>query len=136
MTFPKKTVALLLMIAAFSLLSLIRGASYLETTLPGGLPFGNALTAIGLCAAAGAAVSLSAGNTALRRMSVASLIGAAAWLPVSIALAGNLTLNFREGRGDAWLAFSAAIGAAVLGALGWALVASVIARYRRPGMSG
>ena len=93
----------------------------------------NALTAIGLCAAAGSAVGLSAPRTALRLVSVASLIGAAAWLPVSIALAGNLTLNFHGGRGGFWLVLSAVIAAAVLGALGWALVASLLARYRRAG---
>ena len=115
-------VALLLVIAAFAVLSLVSGASYLETMLPGGLPLGNALTAIGLCAAAGSAVGLSARGTALRLVSVASLIGAAAWLPASIALAGNLTLNFfHGGRGDVWLVFSADIAAGVLCALGWAL---------------
>ena len=130
-TLPRKIAALLLVIAAFAVLSLVSGAAYLETRLPGGLPFGNALTAIGLCAMAGAAVSLSPRRTARRVVSVASLMGAAAWLPVSIAMAGNLTLNFHGGRGDSWLAFSAAVAAAVLCALGWALVASVIARYRR-----
>ena len=118
---PRIVVALLLVIAAFAVLSLVSGASYLETMLPGGLPLGNALTAIGLCAAAGSAVGLSARGTALRLVSVASLIGAAAWLPVSIALAGNLTLNFHGGRGDVWLVLSAVIAAAVLCALGWAL---------------
>ena len=118
---PTIVVALLLAVAAFAVLSLVSGAAYLETMLPGGLPVGNALTAIGLCAAAGSAVGLSARRTTLRLVSVASLIGAAAWLPVSIALAGNLTLNFHGGRGSVWLALSAIIAAAVLCALGWAL---------------
>ena len=96
---PRIVVSLLLVVAAFAVLSLVSGASYLENMLPGGLPVGNALTAIGLCAAAGSAVGLSARRTTLRMVSVASLIGAAAWLPVSIALAGNLTLNFHGGRG-------------------------------------
>lgn len=130
-TMPKIVVALLLIIAAFALLSLVSGASYLETLLPGGLPLGNALTAVGLCAAAGSAVGLSARRTALRLVSVVSLVGAAAWLPVSIALAGNLTLNFHGSRGGTWLAFSVAIVAAVLCALGWALAASLVVRYRR-----
>ena len=123
--------ALLLAVAALAVLSLVSGASYLETTLPGGLPIGNALSAIGLCAMAGAAVVLSTRGTALCLVSVASLIGAAAWLPVSIALAGNLTLNFQGGRGDAWLAFSLAVTVAVVVALIWALAASLLARYRR-----
>jgi hypothetical protein len=130
---PRIVVALLLVVAAFAVLSLVSGASYLETSLPFGLPVGNALTAIGLCAAAASAVGLSARRTALRLVSVASLIGAAAWLPVSIALAGNLTLNFYGDRGGVWLVFSAVIAAAVLYALGWALFATLLARYRRAG---
>ncbi len=133
LTMPKTIVALLLVIAAFAVLSLVTGASYLETMLPGGLPIGNALTAIGLCAAAGSAVGLSARGTALRLVSAASLIGAVAWLPASIALAGNLTLNFDGDRGIAWLGFSVAIVAVVLLALVWALVASLLAKYRRAG---
>lgn len=125
--------ALLLAVAAFSVVSLISGASYLETHLPGGLPIGNALSAIGLCALAGSAVLLSPRRTTLRTVSVAALLGAAAWLPVSIALAGNLALNFHGGRGDAWMVFSAVIPALVFSAFGWALVAALLARRRRAG---
>ena len=126
-------VALLLSITALTLLSLIKGSSYLEIMLPGGLPIGNALTAIGLCAAAGAAVRLSAPRTLLRRLSVASLISAAIWLPASIALAGNLTLNFRGWVGGVWLALTAAIAGAIFAVLCWALIAAVLSRYRRAG---
>lgn len=128
---PKSLVALLLVVAAFALLSLVFGASYLETMFPGGLPLGNALTSIGLCAAAGAAVGLSAPRTALRLVSVVSLIGAVAWLPVSVALAGNLALNFHGGHGVAWLALSFAIVASILSALTWALAARLLAKVRR-----
>ena len=107
------------------------GASYLETMLPGGLPIGNALSAIGLCAPAGAAVALSSPGTALRRVSVASVIGAMSWLPVSIALAGNLMLNFQGDRGEAWLIFSAVVGVAVFCTLGWAFFAALLSSYRR-----
>ena len=117
-------VAALLFIAAIALLSLFSGAPYLETELPGGLPLGNAVAAIGLCAAAGSAVMLSARRTVLRRVAAASLAGAAAWLPVSIALAGNLALNFGEGHGVAWLVFSLAVLVAVVVALAWALAAA------------
>ena len=126
----KTIVFMLLIVAAFAVLSLISGASYLETMLPGGLPIGNALTAIGLCSAAGSAVGLSARSTVLRLMSVSSLIGAVAWLPASVALAGNLTLNFYGNRGVAWLVLSFAITVSVLGALTWALVASLVAIFR------
>jgi hypothetical protein len=128
---PGTIAVLLFIVAVIAVASLVSGASYLEILLPGGLPLGNVLSAIGLCAIAGAAVVLSARGTVQRRVSVAALIGAVAWLPVSIALAGNLTLNFHGGRGDAWLVFSFAVIVAVLGALIWALAASLLARHRR-----
>ena len=125
--------ALLLAIAVFCILSLVLGASYLEIPLPGGLPIGNALSAIGPCAAAATAVVLSPRRTALRLLAVTALLAAAAWLPVSIALAGNLALNFHGGRGEAWLAFSAIVAALVFLALGWALIAALLARRQRAG---
>lgn len=128
---PKTIVTFLLVVAAVALLSLAFGASYLETMLPGGLPLGNAITAIGLCAAAGSAIGLSARRTILRLVSVVSLIGAVAWLPVSVALAGNLTLNFHGGHGVAWLSLSVGIVATVFCTLTWALAATLLAKYRR-----
>jgi hypothetical protein len=130
---PKTIVVVLLFVASFAVVSLVSGASYLEALLPGGLPLGNALTALGLCAVAGSALGLSARGTALRAVSLASLIAAAAWLPASIALAGNLALNFSSGHGVAWVAFSLVVVAAVLGALLWALVAALLAMRRRAG---
>ena len=130
---PKAIVAVLLAVFVFAVLSLAFGAPYLEALLPGGLPFGNALTALGLCSAAGAAVGLSARGTALRIASLAALVAAAVWLPVSVALAGNLALNLGNGRGPVWLAFSAAVAAGVLGVLVWALVATLLALYGRAG---
>ena len=121
----------LLAIASFAMLSLVSGAPYLETRLPGGLPTGNALAALGLSAAAGAAVALSARGTALRTMSLASLFAAAAWLPLSVALAGNLALNFGGGRGRIWLVLSLVVAAGAFGVLLWAVVAGALAN-RRP----
>lgn len=89
--------------------------------------------AVGLCAAAGAAVVLSARGTALRAVSLAWLIAAAAWLPISISLAGNLALNFGGGRGFAWIVFTLAVVAGVLGSLAWALVSALLAMRRRAG---
>ena len=130
---PKPVVAALLAVFVFAVLSLAFGAPYLEALLPGGLPFGNALTALALCSAAGAAVGLSARGTALRIASLAALVAAAVWLPVSVALAGNLALNFGSGRGPVWLAFSVAVAAGVLGVLVWALVATLLALCGRAG---
>lgn len=123
----------LLAVAVFSILSLVRGAAYLETPLPGGLPIGNALAAVGFCAVAGTAVALSARGTAQRIMSLASLLAAAAWLPVSIALAGNLALNFGGGRGLIWLVYSLVVAAGAFVVLLWALAAAALARRRPAG---
>lgn len=125
---PKIIVAALLATTAFAAMALASGTPYLEMSLPGGLPFGNILAAIGLCAAAGSAVGLSSRGTALRTASLTALAAAAAWLPVSIALAGNLTLNFADGRGIVWLAFSLAVAAGVATAVVWAVVTVLLAR--------
>ncbi|HEY5804710.1 MAG TPA: hypothetical protein VIT90_13545 [Lysobacter sp.] len=124
-------VAVLLTFAAFAIWSLATGADYLGQVLPGGLPLGNALAATFLCALAAAAVGMSVRGTVLRRVSLAALMAAAAWLPVSILLAGNLALNFAGGRGDAWLMLSLAVAMAVLATLAWASIATIVAACRR-----
>lgn len=123
----------LLAFAAFALLSLLGGAPYLEAPLPGDLPLGNALAALGLCAIAGAAVALSAPRSAVRAAALASLVGAGLWLPASALLAGNPQLNFAHGRGLPWLALSAAVAAVAVGSLLWAIAASILAAVRRRG---
>ena len=135
MPMPRPFVIALLTIAAFTAVSLALGASFLDAALPGGLPFGNLLTALGLCAAAGAAVGLSAPGTVLRLAALMSLFGAVAWLPVSILLAGNLELNFPGERGFAWMVFSLVVVLDVLSTLAWALVASLLA-HRKPADAG
>lgn len=126
-------IAMLLAVATLAVLSLASGADYLGAALPGGLPLGNALAALGLCATAGAAVRLSATGSALRVATWASLVSALIWLPASITLAGNLTLTFSGWRGAAWLTFSLVVVAAVLCALGSAFVSSLIAIDRSRG---
>ncbi len=128
MTLPKTIVAALLAIATLAMLSLVSGMPYLETLLPGGLPLGNALAALGLCAAAAAAFGLSARGTMLHTVSLATLFAAAAWLPVSIALAGYLALNFGGDRGAVWLAISLGVVAGVFVVLAWAVLSALLGR--------
>lgn len=125
------TALALLAIAVISVASLVSGAGYLDMLLPGGLPLGNAVAALGLASAAGAPVLLSTPGSTLRTASLVVFGAAVAWLPVSIALAGNLALNFSGWRGSAWLAFSLVIHAAVLCALAWALIDRLLAMRRR-----
>lgn len=126
----RRIVSGLLVVAAFAAFSLISGASYLEVPLPGGLPFGNALAALGLCSAAGVAIGLSPRGSLLRALSQCALLFAVVWLPLSIALAGNLALNFAEGCGDIWMLFSLVTALLVLSSLAWALVRALLARTR------
>ena len=133
MTRRNAIVSVLLAFVVMVFVTLARGARYLETLLPGGLPLGNALVALGLCAMAGAAVVLSVRGSALRAASIVALVGAALWLPMSIALAGNLELNFGDGRGAVWLAFSVAVLAAACVTLLWALGAAALARHQGSG---
>jgi len=127
------TAASLLAIAILAALSLVYGASYLELPLPGGLPIGNLLAALGLCAIPGAALALSPRGTALRKASGTLLICASLWLPLSVVLAGNLQLNFGDGRGASWLALSAVVGGGSFFVLLWALGIEVISRIRGAG---
>jgi hypothetical protein len=126
----RTVVAALLALAFFSIASLVRGATYLEAVLPGGLPLGNVLVAVALCAIAGSALVLSEGDTALRIAALASLLAALVWLPVSIALSGNLGLNFDGDRAVTWLVFSFVVAVGAIGVLLWAFVASALRRRR------
>ncbi|WP_407353271.1 hypothetical protein [Luteimonas sp. R10] len=123
---PGIAAAILLVGAGAAFLLLVGGASFLERPLPGGLPLGNATAAFGLCALAGAPLALSARGTALRGVAFGVFFAAVAWLPVSVALAGNLALNFGGGRGVAWMVFSLAVLGAALVALLWALAARAV----------
>ncbi|MGN6512383.1 MAG: hypothetical protein ACTHKZ_02250 [Lysobacteraceae bacterium] len=122
------SVLLALGTAAFA--SLLSGADFLEATLPGGLPAGNAAAALGLGACAGAARAMGPRGSLARAAAGLALLGGIAWLPVSVALAGNLALNFEGWRGTTFLAWSVLVLATVLGSLGWALLAAVVARCR------
>jgi hypothetical protein len=123
----------LLAVAACSAAWLASGSDRLDAVLPGGLPVGNAVAALGLASAAAVPVLLSARGTALRSMARAALAGAAAWLPASIALAGNPALNFTGWRGSVWLGFSCLVVVAVSAALCWALAGRLFAARGRTG---
>lgn len=118
-------IAALLALAAFALGSLVVGAPYLETALPGGLPLGNALAALALCAIAACGASI-ARRGLVRKLSLLALLVAMAWLPVSIAMAGNLTLVFSGARGDAWIAWSAGVAIATVASLALAVVQRIV----------
>ncbi|GAA5075279.1 hypothetical protein [Lysobacter panacisoli] len=124
-------IAALLAAGMFAVASLVAGAPWLEHTLPGGLPLGNALAAVGLCALAGAAVLLAGRRGMVRVAALGALALAVVWLPVSVAMAGNLTLVFSGGRGDAWIALSLATVVAVLCALAIASATALVRRARR-----
>jgi len=121
--------SLLLAILAYA--SLFTGASYLHDILPGGVPFGNVLTAIGLCSASWASFILTTKHSILRFVSLVALIASLAWLPVSFALAGNLALNFVGSMGSMWLAISALLLLSVMLLSFSAIFFSVVAWYKR-----
>lgn len=119
---------LLLAWAGAAMALLVRGSTWLEYPLPGGLPSGNALAASIPCALAAAACCIGRPRSAQRRAALTALVAAFAWLPVSIALAGNLALDFAGDRGTAWLGFSAVVMLAAMGALAWGLLARLFGR--------
>ena len=122
----KRKALVLFALAASSIGVLVSGAHYSEWILPGGLPLGNAMAAIGLCSLAGSAYNLSPVSSLRRRISQAVLVVTVLWLPVSIFLAGNLELNFSGSRGTAWLIISSATGIAVLSSLALAIIGALL----------
>lgn len=118
---PRLLALLLLVIAGLAIGSLVSGSILAEIVLPGGLPLGNVLAAAGLCSLTGAAFLLGPPGSARRRFSCTVLIASLLWLPLSILLAGNLSLNFSGARGTVWLAISSATTIAALGSLVWAV---------------
>jgi hypothetical protein len=127
------TIALLVVVALASFAALFSGGAFLEAALPGGLPVGNALVVIALCSLACAAIAISRPGTLVRYVSVASLVAAAAWLPVSIGLAGNLNLNFSDSWWDVWVALSLSTVALVFVAIAWATIDHLIGRHSQRG---
>ena len=126
-------IAALLLLFACSMFLLVSGSSYLESELPGGLPLGNALSALSLCSLAGIPVLLTPPGTPCRTFSQWVLSLSVAWLPASLALAGNLSLNFHGSAGTVWLAFSLLVVALLGVALLWAVGRLVLSAWRRTG---
>jgi hypothetical protein len=99
-------------------------------SLPGGLPLGNALVALALCALPAAALLLSPPGTIGRRLSLVSLVVSMAWLPVSVLMAGNPNLNFSGGSGFAWTVFTAVTALMAILSLAWAVAQLAWRRLR------
>ena len=129
-TVARSVAALLVGIALATLGALFSGAGWLESTLPGGLPAGNVLAALALCAPAAAAAVIARHGSLSRRLAVGVLVLALAWMPVSLLLAGNPELNFSSGRGNTWLALSLALAACAYGVLAWSLAAATLRAWR------
>lgn len=121
-------IAAFLLIAVFSICSIIFGASYLDVILPGGLPLGNVLAASIFFGFSGAAQLLAKGRRVLRIVTTAVVAISLMWLPISIALAGNVTLNFSGELGTVWLWFSGCLFFIVIGTF---LLAAGAALYSR-----
>lgn len=129
---PKIFTSLSLLFAFFlAIASLASGAAYLGTELPGGLPLGNAIAALAVCSLAGVSVVLTPPAGHPRVLAWVALAASACWLPASITLAGNLSLNFSGSRGTIWLAFTLMVGALVVISRLWAAWLQVLCAFRR-----
>jgi hypothetical protein len=127
----RRTIGVLALVFTGAVLALVSGGSFLEWELPGGLPLGNAIAAAGLCALAGIAVVIALPGSPARVAAWLALLACAAWLPASVALAGNLSLNFTWSRGITWMWLTlGTLGASVV-ALAWAAVARLVAARRK-----
>ncbi|HZX79246.1 hypothetical protein [Lysobacter sp.] len=127
----RRNLGVLALVFASAVLALVGGGSFLEWSLPGGLPLGNAIAAAGLCALAGMAVVIALPGSPARLVAWLALLACVAWLPASVALAGNLSLNFTWSRGITWMWLTlGTLGVSVV-ALAWAVIARFIASRRK-----
>lgn len=122
---------MLALVFAGAVMALVSGGSFLEWPLPGGLPFGNAIAAAGLCALAGMAVVIALPGSRARPVAWLALLACVAWLPASVALAGNLSLNFTWSRGITWMWLTLGTLGVTVAALAWAAIARLIAARRK-----
>ncbi len=109
--------AALLLIAAFSTYAILSGADYLTVMLPGGLPLGNVLAAAVFLGISGAAYLLAKQRKVLGCIAAIVLAASILWLPVSIALARNASLNFAGWNGTLWFLFTVGLLFAAIGTL-------------------
>lgn len=107
----------LLLLAALSIYALLSGADYLSTLLPGGLPLGNVLAAVVFLGISGAAYLLAKQHKVLGRIAAIVLAASILWLPVSVALARNASLNFAGWNGTLWFLFTIGLFFAAIGSL-------------------
>ena len=119
-----------LIIAGLCMATIVFGAGLLEFALPGGLPLGNLIAALIFVGIAGAAWVLAPAGGLTRRLAQCVFVLCVAWLPVSVMIAGNLAWNLGNGRGDAWLMFSAGLLALAVLMLLVALISRVVAGRR------
>jgi hypothetical protein len=111
--------------------SLAAGTGFIDWTLPGGLPVGNLLAAVGLCALAGAALALCPPDSLRRRVAWIVLLATALWLPFSIVLAGNLALDFSGARGNLWWMATSALALATMLCLAWSVATFLLGLRHR-----
>lgn len=123
-------IATLLLVAASSLFAILSGADFLSAMLPGGLPLGNVLAAVVFLGMSGAGYLLAKERKVLGRIAAIVLAGAVLWLPVSIALARNASLNFAGWNGTLWFLFTVGLFFAALGVLLFAAGAAVRSALR------
>ncbi|MFM6987970.1 MAG: hypothetical protein ACKOXG_04795 [Arenimonas sp.] len=116
----------LLLLAAFSMYTILSGSDYLNALLPGGLPLGNVLAAAVFLGVSGAAYLLAKQRKVLGRIAAIVLAASILWLPVSIALARNASLNFAGWNGTLWFLFTVGL---LLAAIGTLLVAVGVNLY-------
>ena len=128
--------AALLLLAAFSLYAVLTGADYLDYVLPGELPLGNVLAAALFLGISGAAYLLAKERKVLGRIAAIVLAASVLWLPVSIVLARNPSLNFSGWNGTLWFLFTVGLFVAALGTLFAAVGAALLARSKAESATG
>lgn len=121
----------LVLIFVLIVYSLLSAQPYLLWTLPGGLPLGNLLAAVGLCAASATGLCIHARCSVLWFIALLALLLSIVWLPVSIVQAGNLELNFSADSNSSNFYFSGLTLLMALFSLIIAISVFIVKLYRR-----
>lgn len=126
--------AVLFVAFVFPIVALLQGAPCLTYPVGvlAGLPAGNLVSALSPIAGSLLGVVAAPGPSVRRRAALALTLLSLTWLPVSIALAGNVYLDFRGGvPWHAWLVYTGALNGAVLALLLWSALAAGYRVLRR-----
>lgn len=93
---------------------LLSGSDFIFLTLPGNMPLGNIMAALGFMLPSVGINYFMSDIERFRVLRKISLIASCIWLPLSMALSGNLQLTFEYYNFRVWLCFSLIVSVLIM----------------------